>query len=549
MTDVNRAKATAEKATGLEIVIQSFTLFFIVSYAPFTIAALLGDRFPSFPLSYFVALIFFFMAVGTLTNAFVTNTSLVVAPAVGMATFASDTSIDTISTAEFLIAAAMASALAFLLSHWKPHGRASARKEILDRIPNPIKMGVRGGIGALLAAAAVHNVGHIVSDERATAEMYRWALGSFIVGIVVLLLADSLKRNYQATFQPPGTVGQQARLMGYESANILVPFSLLFAFYFFGKLIPTPSVGWEHAPNFLETIKYCFPILELQGPLEASPLRFAVIVFFAMVILFVFITDTPGSPYDFFRTSGVAVEDEKRIERSFLVTSGMSMVHSVFGLFTAVYYAENHVFSERTSEKSSTVPAFLSSSEITYVTSALFLAMSLVFLFVDVEVKEIQKWLTVAIAPSLFCLGIHLTARAMKRDLEEEMEGQAGPGRTVGEAGASDGSLATSKSHRVPDLSFFLPVSLALLLTHFVGFEKALPIGILFYCVAARVKIDWPLGLLAFASAVLALFFLVLTPVASDKKKSSHERVAHVAAHDSSRSQCARASLAAEKAH
>jgi hypothetical protein len=86
-------------------------------------------------------------------------------------------------------------------------------------------------------------------------------------------------------------------------------------------------------------------------------------------------------------------------------------------------------------------------------------------MFLDFPVKEMKAWLLVAVSPALFCLGIKMTARAMQRDFQEELE-QYEPGSGID----------------IPSTtSFFVPVALTVSLTHFIGFELALPIGIIYY--------------------------------------------------------------------
>jgi hypothetical protein len=84
-----------------------------------------------------------------------------------------------------------------------------------------------------------------------------------------------------------------------------------------------------------------------------------------------------------------------------------------------------------------------------------------------------KVWLLVAVAPALFCIGIKMTARAMQRDFLEELEDQ--------KANRVDGFV---------NISFFIPVALTVLLTHFVGFELALPIGIIYYGLSMMTSVD-----------------------------------------------------------
>lgn len=121
-----------------DFLISGLSLILVTSYAPFTIAALLATRLPSVPLGFFVAAVFLSMAIGTLLSAGLTRTGLIVAPAVGMASFVNQTSQDTISTGEFLLAALIAGFVAILLS--RPR-RSKDDKKLLPPSDRPFSMG------------------------------------------------------------------------------------------------------------------------------------------------------------------------------------------------------------------------------------------------------------------------------------------------------------------------------------------------------------------------------------------------------------------------
>jgi hypothetical protein len=61
----------------------------------------------------------------------------------------------------------------------------------------------------------------------------------------------------------------------------------------------------------------------------------------------------------------------------------------------------------------------------------------------------------IVVSPVLFCLGISLTSKALHREAAE---------------------TSTRRS-----LSYFVPISLTVILTHFTGFEIALPIGVCYF--------------------------------------------------------------------
>ena len=113
--------------------------------------------------------------------------------------------------------------------------------------------------------------------------------------------------------------------------------------------------------------------------------------------------------------------------------------------------------------------AAVNNSKTAWFCGIVFLLLACLFPFLRFQggatgLNEMKTWLLVAVAPSLFCLGIRLTARALKRDAVEEQHHEL----------AKFGANHTMAS-------FFVPVSLTILLTHFIGFELALPLGVTYY--------------------------------------------------------------------
>lgn len=445
-----------------EVLVSALTLFCIVSYAPFAIAALLISRFEGwFHLEYLVAMVFAFMAIGTLLNAWRTGTSLIVAPAVGMAGFVASTG-DTTNISVMLLATLMASIVAALIS--RSHGdKPSWRQEFLNNIPRPVKVGVRGGIGALLASAAVENAREIVKDHPGMPSLVSMVL--FVVGVLLLLWVDLKKDVLESTPVRQRPRNWKVRLLGFASLNFLVPIFIILILVGYGFIHIPPSHEMVWPTRFL-------PVLHAGEGVTNLADTFIKLLFFSAVILFIFITDIPGSPYDLLNASSASdVDVKKKVDRSFFVTAIISCLQACFGLFTAVYYAENHILTTKRSDVDlpNRASYFLNNRSIAIVCAILFAICAFLCTRIDLPAKEaaeVRAWLLLAVSPSLFCLGIHLTANAMKRDLEEEMNENA--------------------SSKALDLSFFVPVSFTILLTHFLGFEVALPLGIIFFSLASK---------------------------------------------------------------
>jgi putative Ca2+/H+ antiporter (TMEM165/GDT1 family) len=457
----------ASRSLFADRIIAGLSLLIIVSYAPFAIAALLANRLPLVPLGFLVAMVLFSMALGTLLSARLTGTGLIVAPAVGMASIVKDTSPHTINTTQFLLATVFAGLIATWLSIPRREGAPSLRQVFLNNLPRPVQVGVRGGVGALLAAAAIHGVQEV--KEIQSGRLYSVAVIMFVISVIVLLISEITQRKLERRASRSNAISLRIAFIVARAAYVLVPLSVLSVLYHMNAF-PPPTFVWPILlPDEL-------PILG-SAITEADPLaQLLVFLSFTALVLFIFLTDIPGSVYDFFHA---AMDDDsdtrQRIDKSFLVTAIMTAVNPVVGLFTSVYYAENYVV-VREGEASQTIDHPWTA----WFCGLAFLICAAMFLFVQFPVNEIKSpvsemktWLLVAVAPALFCVGIMMTARSMRRDFLEELREQ---NQRTGDARVT--------------IFFFVPVALTVLLTHFVGFELALPIGIIYYGLSMMVSTD-----------------------------------------------------------
>ena len=453
----------AVKSPFGERVAAGLSLLTIVSYAPFSIAALLADRISSVPLGFLLATVFLSMALGTMLSAMRTGTGLVVAPAIGMASIASTTSPETLSTTQLLWATCFAGLTAMWLSQPSLDGKPSIRQTFLNNLPRPVKVGVRGGVGALLATVAVEGVQDVRKIQ--TGRLYLLVCIIFVISVIALLISEIVQyRLGQRAAGGRGVIGKVAFIFA-RSAYSSVPLIALIVLYR-NSAFPLPTWTWA------------VPLPKAQ-PMFGSVITTAdlvtqciVFLSFTALILYVFLTDIPGSVYDFLYRAGIKdVKIQRRIDESFKVTAIMSAINPFGGLFTSVYYAENYVvIRDGDPDKA------LNDSWTAWFCGLIFLGCSLMFVFVQFPVAEMKTWLLVAVAPALFCLGIKMTARAMQRDFQEELEHQQP------ESGADSRSTT----------SFFVPVALTVLLTHFIRFELALPIGIIYYGLSVMMSVkNW----------------------------------------------------------
>jgi MFS superfamily sulfate permease-like transporter len=98
------------------------------------------------------------MGVGTLLSASLTRTALILAPAIGIATITqSILKNNALSFRQVLLASVLAGILTLIFALLRTNDGNSWRFEILRNIPDEIKLGIKGGVGALLSSVAVQN--------------------------------------------------------------------------------------------------------------------------------------------------------------------------------------------------------------------------------------------------------------------------------------------------------------------------------------------------------------------------------------------------------
>ena len=304
-----------------------------------------------------------------------------------------------------------------------------------------MKVGVRGGIGALLASAAIHGLQEVYEHHK---DLRQIIIIVFVLSVLLLLASEIGQRRLEKALLMPRQIRRASiyvTLLAIRSANFVVPLGILILLYNRGAFPP---------PAWHSTIDYPEAIALFDLHLRPSIIQQIILVAcFSGIVLFVFITDIPGSPYDILHRMGRGdATAEGRIDKSFTVTAIMSVLNQVAGLFTSVYYAENHIIILDDDSQ-----AAVNNSKTAWFCGIVFLLLACLFPFLRFQggatgLNEMKTWLLVAVAPSLFCLGIRLTARALKRDAVEEQHHEL----------AKFGANHTMAS-------FFVPVSLTILLT------------------------------------------------------------------------------------
>lgn len=470
----------------IDTLIAGISLAVVVFYAPFAIAAILANKLQNIPIHFLIATAFFSMSIGTLVSALITRTGLLVAPGIGMASFVAASISESITVVNFLFATLIAGLIALAMSISRTD-KCSYRQIFLDKVPPPIKVAIRGGIGILLASTAIETVNELHRECPRIHHIHGRPYDlTLIVCVILLVLAilgilfldmwhEKLKKDIHKT--------NNASLIIPRIIQMLLPAILFIVLYLFGFFSLKIESAFYNVKNTL--ISYISTPLNL---FDTSSLgidyQFIVnVLIFSGIILFVFIIDIPGSPYDLL---GYRTDDEtreKRIDKSFIVTSLFSMLNVSFGLFTSVYYAENNILVretvnndlEQSPERESLVNRYVNTPYTAICCFAIFIVCGFIILFTQISAPKLHLWLKFSVSPILFCLGIHLTAASLKSDNKKEQKAEEHD-----ECNSRNSKTSLDEDDH-SNFSYFIPVSITLLIIHFIGFAIAVPVGICFY--------------------------------------------------------------------
>src|SRR5262249_24589375 len=139
----------------------------------------------------------------------------------------------------------------------------------------------------------------------------------FVISIIVLLISEIVQRMLERRASDTTAIGPRIALIVIRASYVIMPLLILVVLYL-RSAFPLPTRVWPIAlPNSL-------PLFE--WPISNADLTSQLLVFFSFmtVVLFIFLTDIPGSVFDFFQTAMAdAREAQQRIDKSFLVTSIM----------------------------------------------------------------------------------------------------------------------------------------------------------------------------------------------------------------------------------
>jgi AGZA family xanthine/uracil permease-like MFS transporter len=410
--------------------VAGLTIFFTMAYAPFVNAIVLGKM--GMPQS---AVFYATCAAAVLGSAlcgWFVKTPTALAPGMAFNAFLVQyVQSSQLSWPEALVICFVIGAALFIMS------ATGFRRQVIDAIPDEIKVAVIGGIGALLA-----QLGTKIAFPSDTAPQMS-QVGLFIFGVAVIILFNVTLRGYAKKLKAEGSpkwswildiVGRSGMLISVGAVAVLA--------HQIG--IGAQNVAadgclwvWSCQPDAIDRAKNIGTHI-----LDALP--------FAIFILYMLFADIVGSPYHLLPRTDP--DWARRIDRSFLIDSGMNMVAPIMGTSPVVFYAENSA-GQLLGGRSGYVAFWVAGC------FALLAAVGLLFSAFDQPLFELVP--QIAVAPALFTIGLYVIASSL-----------------IGSDAIAGGTTTTQPQFSNPEA--LLPAAVSIILTP-SGLEYGLAGGLLAY--------------------------------------------------------------------
>ncbi len=445
----------------LRDVLVAGSLFIVSIYAPFVIATQMPvaglKSAEAFRVS--VVLVLLSTAIGTAVSGRLTNMPLVLAPAVGLTVFfAAGRSL---LGADQLYMAAMVAGLVVLFANlnWFEKGTRSLRYYILRDMPPPIRAGVSGGVGALLAESAIRLVDahHAVIGD----------VGLLIVFVTAGLIfgADIWAERLRERASDRTDVGPTYYIL--KLAYILMPLLMIVVL-----LLMRPDLAGPTASVARESVAQLGDRFGWSARPNARDVE--LIVVFATLTGFIIVTDMVGTPFQMLdprkfdddpdfsgRDLRELASGKHAIRRSLFVDAGMMIANAVMNVPPSVYYAENHILDNYRGRD------WIKNGRPAFIYAGMLSVLAMVIVFVHFPMQQFQTLSSLVVAPVLFIVGVQVIAHAIRADNRPH------------EGSKPDSQGAAESAARRDELEF-LPTALIIILTPVggVGLEWSLPLGI-----------------------------------------------------------------------
>lgn len=426
-----------------------------------------------------------FIAVGLswMMSGAATRTPLILGPAVGLLAFATqfqqavNSGEVNITGYHLLVASAFAGLVVLLLTR--------TRLAILKSIPEPVRLGINGAVGALLAHAAI---GYLV----ALSSLAEWVAAAAGATVLVALYAHRLFwRSRLKDKRPPGTTFRGLLAEGHYVASVLVAITVFLAWNGFSCGTSLDCI------DIRDVLVYDNLWHEgVRGLADLEPNERLLLGAYVLVTVFVLLTDIPGTPYKLLPSEHEGREGA--VQRSFLVDGVAAVFYPLLGMTPPIYYSENYVVRD------------MSDSDAPWDGKPA-IAMGLLYVLVGVGIVGLSRYGVIAglprlpaglVSPVLLWLAMVIVSDGMLS--EEEGEGRE-----------------SKPVPRDPErtFNFYMPAAAAIVTTPRLGMAAGLAAACGVYVLVKlsgegdlQKKEDNPFVAVAILAAIAAIVTLVVRP-------------------------------------
>ncbi len=455
----------ASQANTLDEIFAGVTVFLAMSYivvANPTILATAG--LPTSPV--FVATCLT-AAIGSIACGLWAKSPTAMAPGMAFNVFVADYVVKRaeVDWAAALIACACAGVVFVLLS-W-----SGVRRILIQSLPGPIKIAINGGIGAILAAAAVGFLKEELARQPAGSYGSVIVYVLFFAGLAIIFggdihLKDKAKQRRES--------GEDGRFLGIL-ASAAPAFSVAVLTLAALSMLEAPDVG------ITVSVSDLWPWDNISLGDTLSRRDALILIPLGMFVLYMLLADIAGTPYQLLDKNVMGeAKFTRAVDRGFKVDSAMNVLGPVFGTSPVVYYAENNAGKLAKGQ----------GGTVAIVAGLLFLVTLVGVLAFSLAGYQVFRIIPkIAIAPILFYVGLKVIAEYMGEETD-----------------------ATGDNFWRTEISgerYLIPAAVTVVITPLAGLENSLAAGLVafFLCLP---KWDYPAGRIASAGVLLGLGILAL---------------------------------------
>ena len=435
----------ARKYTPSGTLTAAMSLCLVSVYAPFTISAILSKIPGVMSSQLFAIAALCAMGLGAIVSGLLSRTGLLLAPAIGMSALIQQAiSTRSIEYKQALLAALFAGFIGLVCSAVSVSGK-SLRFWILTSIPEEVKAGIRGGVGALLATQAIENFSELTRCNEAYFNLgtQNLLLALWAGAFLALFCCDLKLRMHQ---RAGAKALSQTATLALVGATALTGIVMVISGWLIGD--------WRYTDAAPSSPLTALTVLPANFSAVLSAGVSAQMIPLTLLFVFIFFTDIPGTPYEklVLDVRSKPQDEPAEVRGSFFADSLMAMVNPLLGIPPSIYYSENAVLDKNLENQGH-------NPKVAFICAAAFLLLAALLCVAPFGVKQFHAVSIFAVSPILLFLGVRIVADSIGEDV------------APGAANAAEKLLGYFR---------FMPAAVAIVLTGVsaIGFAMAIPISI-----------------------------------------------------------------------